>query len=146
MENSIDARSKHIVITRGKKGEFYLKVSDDGDGIPRDEQGLPDFRCVATHICDSIKRRLKSEGVQGIQGEFGIGLLSFWTVGENLRIASCGADGKNLRNEYGQGLSEFHGCKETLLASLSGNRADDLSRIAGIEDSYGRKDTALSRI
>jgi DNA mismatch repair ATPase MutL len=67
VENSIDARAKHIVITRGKKkGEFYLKVSDDGDGIPRDEQGLPDFRYVATHICDSIKRRLKSEGVQGI--------------------------------------------------------------------------------
>ena len=78
VENSIDARAKQITITRGKmKGEFYLKVSDDGEGIPRDEQGLPDFRRVATHICDSIKRQFKSESTNGIQGEFGIGLLSF---------------------------------------------------------------------
>ena len=59
VENSIDARAKHVVIIRGKKkGEFYLKVSDDGEGIPRDEQGLPDFHHVATHICDSLKRRV----------------------------------------------------------------------------------------
>jgi hypothetical protein len=97
VENSIDARAKQIVIIRGKKkGEFYLKVSDDGEGIPRDKQGLPDFRRVATHICDSIKRQFKSEGVKGIQGEFGIGLLSFWTVGQNLYMTSCGED----RNTY----------------------------------------------
>jgi hypothetical protein len=45
VENSIDARAKQIVIIRGKKkGEFYLKVSDDGEGISRDRQGLPYFR------------------------------------------------------------------------------------------------------
>ena len=45
VESSIYARARHIVITRGKrKGEFYLKVSDDGEGIPKDGQGLPDFR------------------------------------------------------------------------------------------------------
>ena len=61
-------------------------VKDDGDGVPRDPHGLPDFKYVATHICDSIKRRLKADGEgSGIQGEFGIGLLSFWTVGERLR-------------------------------------------------------------
>ena len=33
VENSIDAGAKHVVIVRGrKKGEFYLKVSDDGGG------------------------------------------------------------------------------------------------------------------
>ena len=37
---------------------------------------------VATHICDSVKRRLKEDGTPGVQGEFGIGLLSFWTVGD----------------------------------------------------------------
>ncbi len=87
VENSIDARAKQIVIVRGKKkGEFYLKISDDGEGIPRDEQGLPDFRRVATHICDSIKRQFRSQSDKGIQGEFGIGLLSFWTVGQNLSM------------------------------------------------------------
>ena len=68
VENSIDARAKQVVIMRGKKkGEFYLKISDDGEGIPRDKQGLPDFRRVATHICDSIKRQFKPEGTKGIQ-------------------------------------------------------------------------------
>ncbi len=28
--------------------------------MPRNEEGLPDFKYVATHICDSIKRRLES--------------------------------------------------------------------------------------
>ena len=94
VENSIDARAGHVVITRGKqKGEFYLKVSDDGEGISRNEQGLPYFQYVATHICDSVKRRLKAEGAEGIQGEFGIGLLSFWTVGRKLSVISCGTDG-----------------------------------------------------
>ncbi len=94
VENSIDARAKNITITRGREqGEHYLTVKDDGDGVPRDLSGLPDFKYVATHICDSIKRRLKSDGAGGgLQGEFGIGLLSFWTVGDTLTMTSSGAD------------------------------------------------------
>ena len=94
VENSIDAHAKTIAITRGREhGEHYLTVKDDGDGIPRDPNGLPDFKYVATHICDSIKRRLKADGSGGgLQGEFGIGLLSFWTVGERLTMTSGGAD------------------------------------------------------
>jgi hypothetical protein len=95
VENSIDARAKQVVIIRGKKrGEFYLKVSDDGERIPKNEQGLPDFHRVATHICDSIKRQFKSNKTEGVQGEFSIGLLSFWTVGYNLSVTSCGVDRK----------------------------------------------------
>ena len=61
--------------------------------MPRDAEGIPDFRYVATHICDSIKRHLKADGhIAGVQGEFGIGLLSFWTVGEHLTMTSTGAD------------------------------------------------------
>ena len=87
VENSIDAKSKKISIVRGKRGgEQYLRVVDDGEGVQ-------DFAYVATHIGDSIKRRLKREGATGIQGEFGIGLLSFWTVGEVLELTSVAADG-----------------------------------------------------
>src|SRR6201982_2353118 len=84
VENSIDAHAKTITIMRGREqGEHYLAVKDDGDGVPRDADGLPDFKYVATHICDSIKRRLKVDSNStGLQGEFGIGLLSFWTVGD----------------------------------------------------------------
>ena len=59
--------------------EFVENSIDDGAGIPLDAEGTPDFKYVATHICDSIKKKLKQEGMRGIQGEFGIGLLSFWT-------------------------------------------------------------------
>ena len=53
VENSIDARAKNITIIRGQqKREPYLKVVDDGEGIPRNGDGEPDFKYVATHICD----------------------------------------------------------------------------------------------
>jgi DNA gyrase/topoisomerase IV subunit B len=93
VENSIDACATNITIFRGRSdGRHYLEVRDDGQGIPRDVAGRPDFRYVATHICDSVKRRLKVEGAAGLQGEFGIGLLSFWTLGEELTLTSTGAD------------------------------------------------------
>ncbi len=95
VENSIDAGARSITITRAReRGEHYLEIVDDGRGVPKDADGAPDFRYVATHICDSLKRRLKSEGARGIQGEFGIGLLSFWTVGEELAMSSAGPDGR----------------------------------------------------
>jgi len=51
VENSIDARARNVIITRGREqGVHYLRISGDGDGIPRDPEGLPDFRFVATHI------------------------------------------------------------------------------------------------
>ena len=87
VENSIDAHATHITVTRGKqRGEQYLSITDDG-------QGVHDFQYVATHIGDSIKRKLKRQGASGIQGEFGIGLLSFWTVGETLTLTSRDSGG-----------------------------------------------------
>ncbi len=93
VENSIDAGAGRVTVTRGREhGRHFLSIRDDGSGVPRDADGRPDFRYVATHICDSIKRRLKEEGAAGLQGEFGIGLLSFWTVGEALAMTSTGDD------------------------------------------------------
>jgi HSP90 family molecular chaperone len=93
VENSIDARATNVTIMRGRsEGKHYLEVRDNGEGIPRDADGRPDFRYVATHICYSMKRRMKVEGMAGLQGEFGIGLLSFWTLGEELTLTSRGAD------------------------------------------------------
>jgi hypothetical protein len=87
VENSIDAGAKNVTIVRGKQNnEHYIKVIDDGCGIK-------DFRYVATHIGDSIKRELKHKGNTELQGEFGIGLLSFWTVGETCTLTSMGEDG-----------------------------------------------------
>ncbi|MFW5814779.1 MAG: ATP-binding protein [Spirochaetota bacterium] len=87
VENSIDAHAQNVTIVRGKKsGEHYIRITDDGEGVR-------DFTYVATHIGDSIKRKLKQQGEEGIQGEYGIGLLSFWTVGEELTLTSRDADG-----------------------------------------------------
>src|SRR5579863_800359 len=109
VENSIDARAKTITITRYREhAEHYLSIKDDGDGVPRDEGGEPNFKYVATHICDSIKRRLKEDGVaNGLQGEFGIGLLSFWTVGDTLTMISTGGDQRSYQMTMRKGDSGY---------------------------------------
>ena len=104
VENSIDARAKTIVITRGKeKGQHYLRVKDDGEGVRKNADGEPDFHYVATHVCDSVKRQLKAQGAGGLQGEFGIGLLSFWTLGEELLLTSGSADGRAFQMHLSKG-------------------------------------------
>jgi len=109
VENSIDAHAKSVTITRGREhGEHYLAIKDNGNGVPRDADGLPDFKYVATHICDSIKRRLKTDGNgAGLQGEFGIGLLSFWTVGDTLTMTSMGADQRAYQMTMTKGDSRY---------------------------------------
>src|SRR5262252_1098619 len=98
VENSIDAKARTVTITRGREHRrHFLSIRDDGEGVPRDDAGRPDFRYVATHICDSVKRRLKQDGVAGLQGEFGIGLLSFWTIGEELAMTSAGGDRRSYQ-------------------------------------------------
>ena len=140
VENSIDARAKQIVIVRGKKkGEFYLKISDDGEGIPRDEQGLPDFRRVATHICDSIKRQFRSQGDKGIQGEFGIGLLSFWTVGRNLSMTCCGADGKPYQMTMAKDSPNFAVSKKRILLPYKGTDLMIYPLLPGLRSLTGEK-------
>jgi hypothetical protein len=89
VENALDAGARRIILTRGKKrGRVYLKVSDDGRGVPLSPDGVPDFDYVATHICDSLKRRLDERQRAGVQGEFGIGLLGFWAIGRELEMVS----------------------------------------------------------
>jgi hypothetical protein len=140
VENSIDAGAKQIVIVRGKKkGEFYLKVSDDGEGIPKNNDGLPDFRRVATHICDSIKRQFKSERSSGIQGEFGIGLLSFWTVGHNIYMTSCGSDGKTYEMTMAKDSPNFTVTKKRVLLPFKGTDLMIYPLLPGLRSLTGEK-------
>ncbi len=107
VENALDAGARTISITRARKrGQFYMTVFDDGKGIPLDEAGNPDFRYVATHICDSMKRYLQNR--DGVHGEFGIGLLGFWSLGEELRLASRGSDGRAWEMVIKRGAPKFH--------------------------------------
>jgi len=141
VENSIDANARQVTITRGReKGETYLRIRDDGDGIPVDDEGSPDFRYVATHICDSIKRQLKADGARGIQGEFGIGLLSFWTVGENLTMTTAGTDGKTYQMHMRKGSPNYTlNVKRTLLFPDSGTELTIKPLLPGVRQLNGDK-------
>lgn len=140
VENSIDAKAKNIIIIRGKeKGEVYLKIIDDGTGIPKDKEGIPDFKYVATHICDSIKRRLKTDGVEGIQGEFGIGLLSFWTVGEKLLLSCSGDDGRMYQMEMSKNEQGYNITKKRTLFSQTGTELVIYPLLPGLRQLNGEK-------
>ena len=133
VENSIDAGAKNITIVRGKqKGDYYLKVIDDGEGIS-------DFSYVATHIGDSIKRKLKKEGARGIQGEFGIGLLSFWTVGEELIITSTGAGGVTRRMKLVKGNPAYSVREVPSLFNQTGTELHIQPILAGVRQLSGDK-------
>ena len=141
VENSIDARAKTVIITRGREhGEHYLSIRDDGDGVPRDEQGLPNFRYVATHICDSIKRRLKADGAgTGLQGEFGIGLLSFWTVGDTLTMTSAGADQRTYQMTMSKGDSRYTVTPRRVMFAEGGTELRISPLLEGIRTLSGEK-------
>jgi hypothetical protein len=141
VENSIDAHAKTVAITRGRKhGEHYLTVKDDGDGVPLDPNGLPDFRYVATHICDSIKQRLKAEGAGGgLQGEFGIGLMSFWTVGDTLTMTSSGADRRVYQMVMSKGDPRYTVNPRRVLFSEPGTELKISPLLEGIRSLSGEK-------
>lgn len=141
VENSIDAHAKTITITRGKEhGAHYLAIKDDGDGAPRDAEGLPDFKYVATHICDSIKRGLKAEGSgTGLQGEFGIGLLSFWTVGDSLTMISTGRDQRAYQMTMSKGDSRYEVSPRRVLFAEKGTELKISPLLEGIRSLSGEK-------
>ena len=141
VENSIDAHAKTVVITRSREnGEQCLVVKDDGDGVPRTADGLPDFKYVATHICDSIKRHLKAEGAGGgLQGEYGIGLLSFWTIGHNLTITSTGADQRAYQMLMGKGDPRYTVRPRRALFGEAGTEIKIAPLLNGIRNLNGEK-------
>lgn len=140
VENSIDARAKVIVITRGKeKGQHYLRVKDDGEGVRKNADGEPDFHYVATHVCDSIKRHLKAQGAGGLQGEFGIGLLSFWTLGEDLLLTSSGDDGRTWQMHLKKGDPTYRITQRPTLFAEAGTEVLIRGILPGIKNFSGEK-------
>lgn len=141
VENSIDAGATEIEIVRGReKNQAYLRISDNGRGIPRDDDGLPNFKYVATHICDSIKRQLKANGAgRGVQGEFGIGLLSFWTVGEALLMRSPSADGKSYEMRMAKGNPNYTVAQRRTLFAESGTELTIKPLLPGLRQFSGEK-------
>jgi hypothetical protein len=140
VENSIDANARNILITRGRdKGQHYLRIKDDGDGVRRNADGEPDFHYVATHVCDSIKRRMKAEGRRGLQGEFGIGLLSFWTLGEDLLLTSAGAHGRTWQMHLRKGDPSYRITQRPVLLPEPGTDVLIRGILPGIKHFSGEK-------
>jgi len=91
VQNSIDAQARSIVIERRRlRGGPALVVRDDGEGIlpllGREEA----LRFIATNIGSSRKRNLSPEERRRlvITGQYGVGLLGFWSVGRRMEIRS----------------------------------------------------------
>jgi HSP90 family molecular chaperone len=68
---------------------------------------------------------MKSEGARGLQGEFGIGLLSFWTVGEELTLTSTAADGKSWQIRMSKGDPGLQRGSETRTIRQIRHRSED---------------------
>ena len=140
VENSIDAKARAITITRGREhGRHFLAIRDNGEGVPRDGDGKPDFRYVATHICDSVKRRMKSAGATGLQGEFGIGLLSFWTIGEELMMTSTGADQRPYQMLLRKGDASYSIAPRRTLFGEGGTEVRIAPLLDGVRSLSGEK-------
>ncbi len=91
VQNAIDANARSIVIERRRRGRrAALIVRDDGEGIRPHEDRETALRYIATHIGRSHKRNLSAaeRHAQIVAGQYGIGLLGFWSIGHRMEIRS----------------------------------------------------------
>jgi len=86
-----------------------------------------------------VKRNLKAQGIDGIQGEFGIGLLSFWTVGEELILVSPGADGKTYQMRMRKGDPRYTVTQRRTLLPAAGAELTIAPLLPGIRHFSGEK-------
>ncbi|MEO8551336.1 MAG: ATP-binding protein, partial [Kofleriaceae bacterium] len=91
VQNAIDANASPIAIERRRRGRrAVLIIRDDGDGIRPHEDREAALRYLATHIGRSDKRNLspRERHDQIVAGQYGIGLLGFWSIGHRMEIRS----------------------------------------------------------
>jgi len=92
VQNSLDAGATRVRVTRRRERRApSLFIFDDGEGIIP-ELGRPEaLKYVATHIGHSRKRSLSPQQRLELmtQGQYGIGLLGFWSLGQMLEVRSA---------------------------------------------------------
>lgn len=92
VQNSLDAGARSIRVTRVRdRGVPILRILDDGEGVIPELDRPEALRHIATHIGHSRKRSLSPEERLRLltQGQYGIGLLGFWSLGEALEMRSA---------------------------------------------------------
>ncbi len=89
VQNSLDAGARRVRVKRFRRnGVACLSVWDDGDGVIPEMERPDALRYIATHIGHSRKRSLSPEERLKLmtQGQYGIGLLGFWSLGGMLEM------------------------------------------------------------
>jgi len=91
VQNSIDAHARHIAVSRRRlRGAPALTVRDDGEGVLPGLGREDALRYIATNIGSSRKRSLSPEQRRHlvVTGQYGVGLLGFWSIGHRMEIRS----------------------------------------------------------
>src|SRR5438132_7477116 len=91
VQNSIDAHARHVIVSRRRlRGGPALTVRDDGEGVLPGLGREEALRYIATNIGSSRKRSLSPEERHRlvVTGQYGVGLLGFWSVGHRMEIRS----------------------------------------------------------
>src|ERR1700740_2775109 len=89
VQNSLDAGARTIrVVRRREKGRASLVIWDDGEGVIPELDRPEALRYIAPHVGHSRKRSLTPQQRLELltQGQYGIGLLGFWSLGEVLEM------------------------------------------------------------
>ena len=91
VQNSIDAHARHVTVERRRfRSRPALVVRDDGEGLLPELAREEALRFIATNIGRSRKRNLSPQERQRlvVTGQYGVGLLGFWSVGHQMEIRS----------------------------------------------------------
>lgn len=91
VQNALDEQATHVTIERFRDGpDAVLSILDDGEGVLPELPRKDALTTIASNIGHSRKRQLSFDERmrQAMLGQYGIGLLGFWSVGHELRILS----------------------------------------------------------
>src|SRR5512136_1293741 len=91
VQNSIDAQARRVAIERRRlRGGPALVVRDDGEGVLPTLGREEALRFIASNIGASQKRNVSAEERRRlvISGQYGVGLLGFWSIGHRMEIRS----------------------------------------------------------
>ena len=140
VENSIDAGAKTVTITRGREGgKHFLAIRDDGSGVPRDSEGRPDFRYVATHICDSVKTPAQGRGHDGAARRIWDRPVELLDRGRRAHHDVDRRRPARLPDGHAQGRSGLHGRAQARAVRRGRHRGAHRTPLDGIRTLSGEK-------